>query len=371
MKTRFLKIERSCVILCLLIPLLFVVADLQGTAKGKASRRSGRSGGGDATVIGQQAIRAYQRRDFIHSYELFNQCVKLDPRDSSFQFYLGMSALQLSKFVEAEHALCRVIVMSSPDSEFATIAKQTFKSWRSQFHGIQPYSQVASSNLMRWDKNKGPIKVWVSNGLQLPEGYRGPQLTNEKCKSLYYMIDEPGFTQRLSVVQHYFPEYQQIVKDGVNDWGWIKEEGMGSIEFVEDPRKADVVFFWCAEWGGGHVGMAFFPWKNYDNSRCIAIIETEYLRQLGQRASKELRKTSAHEFGHILGLNVHSDNPDDVMYGAPGKAMTWMESKQYSNASSISRNDFVTLRALYELPPDEMFEPHSFTPQPKKTQKKH
>jgi len=372
MKISFARNSRLCLLICLLVPFLLEFAGSPSKAKGKSMHHSVRSGGGNPDVLGQQAISAYQRRDFAHAYDLFKQCAKLEPRDSSFQFYLGMSALQLSKYDDAEHALCRVIVMSSPDSEFATIAKQTFKSWKAQFHGIQPYSQVTNSDLMRWDKSKGPIKVWVSNGLQLPEGYRGPELTNEKCKYLYSLIDRADFTQKLTGVEHYFPEYQQIVKDGINDWGWIKEEGMGSIELVDDPRKADVVYYWCAQWGGGHVGMVFYPWRNNDSARCIAIIETEYLRQLGQRASRELRKTSAHEFGHILGLNVHSDNPDDVMYGAPGRAMTWMESKQYSLASSVSRNDFVTLRALYELPPDQTFEPRGAQPAaPKKSPKRH
>ncbi len=268
---------------------------------------------------------------------------------------MAMSALRTGDFDQAEHALCRVVVMSSPESEFAKISLKTLKDWKRQFHGIQPYSQLEGGELKRWDKHGGAIKVWVSDGLELPRGFNGPDLTANKCKTLYPMIDRPGFIEQLKTTQHYFPDYRGIVEEGIKDWRWVAEEGIISFQIIDDPRKADVLFFFCPNWGGGHVGMTFYPWPGVANARCIAVIETEYLRSLGSRAHKELRKTSAHEFGHILGLTQHSPCQEDLMYGNVGKMLTWMESKQYSDTSSVTRNDYVTLRALYELPPDNTY----------------
>ncbi len=74
---------------------------------------------------------------------------------------------------------------------------KSLKQWRREFHGIEPYSQVENGKLMRWEKGKGPIKVWVSDGLQLPRGFVGPELDPNKCKALYEMFDRPSFFQTI------------------------------------------------------------------------------------------------------------------------------------------------------------------------------
>lgn len=305
-------------------------------------------------ALQKKAFTFYVQRNYVEATKLFKQCFALAPEDVSVNFYLGAAALYANDVKTAEHALCRVVVMTPPNSEFSNLAIKSLKQWRTQFHGIEPYSQIENGKLMRWEKGKGPIKIWVSNGLQLPRGFVGPELDSDKCKSLYSMFQRPGFFNQLETVVHYVPQYRDMVKNGINDWGWVAGEGIVSFEFVEDPTRADVLYFWCPESGNGSVGRTYYPWTMTSNARCIVHIETEYLRKWGSRVPTELRKTSAHEFGHVLGLSQHSTNIDDLMSGQ-GKTVSYREMTSFSSNTAVTKNDYATLRALYELPAGDLY----------------
>ncbi len=334
-------------------------------AAGKGRSAAAKAGGGAANVdieaLQKQALAAYMKRDFALAKELFQKCVAGKGRDVSLQYYLGVSALYAGDFDLAERALCRVVVMTPPQNQFSQLAAKTLQDWK-QFGKIKPYSQLQDGRLVRWCNAKEPgekskvktIKIWVADGLQLPAGYVGEELTSDKCKNLYGMFRRPGFFEGLGRVVHYISGYRDVVIKGINDWKWVAPLGIVDFEFVDDPRRADVLYFWCPRSGGDSVGRTYHSWTGTSNSVCIVHIETEYLRRWGARWSKELRDTSCHEFGHVLGLG-HSDNEMDVMCGH-GIRVSYRAKVEYSDASPVTRNDFVSLRALYELPGDAEFE---------------
>ena len=319
-----------------------------------AAHKKAKAAAPNVAALQRKGFTCYLQRNYVEAAKLFKQCVELSPGDASVNYYLGAAALFSNDIKTAEHALCRVVVMSPPNSEFSNLAMKSLKQWRTEFHGIEPYSELENGKLMRWEKGKGPIKIWVSNGLQLPRGFVGPELDTNKCKTLYSMFQRPGFFSQLETVVHYVPQYRDMVKNGINDWGWVAGEGIVSFEFVEDPTKADVLYFWCPESGGGSVGRTYYPWTLTPNARCIVHIETEYLRKWGARVPTELRRTSAHEFGHVLGLSQHSPNGDDLM-AANGKTVSYREMTSFSSDTAVTKNDFATLRALYELPPGDLY----------------
>jgi predicted Zn-dependent protease len=52
-----------------------------------------------------------------------------------------------------------------------------------------------------------------------------------------------------------------------------------------------------------------------------------------------MRASAAHEFGHALGIEGHSTNPNDLM-------------SIYYGHGVVSANDAATIRYLYHLTPD-------------------
>lgn len=310
----------------------------------------------DQMALEKSALTAFQTGRYGEAEKLFKEAEKENGGDVSVQYYLAISALYAGDMKEAEMALCRVIIMADPESEFGVNARQTLKNYSRQFGVEHPYTQRDPLGILRWDTKKYPIKIWVSNGLVLPKGYIGPQLTGDNVHDLYPMLSTNSFYARLATVEHYVPTYRDVVKQGINDWNFLCAEGLVKFEIVEDPTIADVLIFWCPESGAGSVGRTYYPDLRYEGCRAIIHIETEYMRIWGARATMELRHTAAHEFGHVLGITIHSHDVDDLMHDA-GKTISWEESKQYSAASPITRNDYVTLRAIYQLPADQLFEP--------------
>lgn len=310
----------------------------------------------DEVELLKTAMASFQAGRYGEAEKLFKQCEKMNAGDVSIQYYLAISSLYAGDMSEAEMALCRVIVMADPEGEFGINAKQTMKNYSKQLGLEHPYPQRDPLGTRIWDTKKHPIKVWVSDGLQLPKGYIGPELTGENVHDLYPMLSRNSFYTKLATVEHYTPTYRDMVKQGINDWNFVCAEGMVKFEFVEDPTIADVLYFWCPESGVGSVGRTYYPDLRYEGARGIVHIETQYLREWGARAPMELRATSAHEFGHMLGITIHSQDVDDLMHDT-GKQYTWLETRQYSAASPITRNDYVTLRALYQIPADTLYEP--------------
>lgn len=303
------------------------------------------------------AFALYRSGKWEAAEQAFKQCVADEPFDPSLAYYLGTSALCAKHYDVAERAFCRAIVESPPNTQFAKLAQNSLTGWRSQFHGLsQPYSEQPEG-FMRWKKGS-LIKVCVTDGLQLPPGFVGSELSVDKCRMLYGPMKNPAFFARLKQAPGYVSTYRDAVISGITDWRFVEKDGLAKIEMIDDPSRADVVYIWCKQHGGGHVGMAYYPWHGVADSRCIVEVETDSPNSWGANAVTELRHTSAHEFGHVLGLATHSPNPSDVM-GASRSTISYWQSRQYSNTSPITRNDFVTLRALYELPV-QCFEPNGW-----------
>lgn len=285
---------------------------------------------------------------------MFKHCAALDPKDPSVQYYLGVSSLYADDFKTAEHAFCRTVVMTVPDNNFAKNALRYLKKFQ-EFRGIIPYSQADATGILRWDRAHGPIKVHVTNGLKFPPGYTGVGLTAETCKRLYPYLMKSEFFKRLSTAEDYRPEYRSAVMTGINAWSMYLHDSQIKFEYTDDPTKADILFVWCEVEGRGAVGRTYFPWTYTKNARCIIHIETKFAKTL-THATREITHTAMHEFGHALGLQNHSSNENDIMFdhGTGVDENDWQKAARYNRPS---RNDYVTLRALYELPSATLYRP--------------
>lgn len=67
----------------------------------------------------------------------------------------------------------------------------------------------------------------------------------------------------------------------------------------------------------------------------------------GGLAPGDLQSVAAHEFGHALGLNGHSDNPDDLMYPTATRYLTFDLTPVAAPPRAITLRDLNTLKACY------------------------
>ena len=106
------------------------------------------------------------------------------------------------------------------------------------------------------------------------------------------------------------PEREQSVLTGFN--AWVRATG-GAIHYrlVSDPEKADIVVSFDLEpfvpAHPGAVGHTDLRSSGPEMARADMVLATAGV------SPDELQQTAAHEFGHALGINGHSDSPDDMM----------------------------------------------------------
>lgn len=134
---------------------------------------------------------------------------------------------------------------------------------------------------------------------------------------------------------NYSPQRQAAILAGFRQWVGATR-GVVAFSVVNDPRSADVTV-------------------SCDPSRVISQTDTEYdpdthilthaavtmgLQSPDSSSARvnaaELQGLAAHEFGHTLGINGHSDSPRDLMYPTLG---------DYNRA--ITLRDLNTLRIAY------------------------
>ncbi len=66
----------------------------------------------------------------------------------------------------------------------------------------------------------------------------------------------------------------------------------------------------------------------------------------GDLSPDELQSTAAHEFGHALGIEGHSDNEDDLMY--PSQIRVFLDDALLpSPPRSVTKRDLNTLKSGY------------------------
>ncbi len=131
---------------------------------------------------------------------------------------------------------------------------------------------------------------------------------------------------------------------------WVQATG-GFIAYrvVDAPSQTDITvtfdeapFLVAQTHQTGNTGLTFY-------GKTLKRAEIE-LAAGGDTTPNQLQELAAHEFGHALGIDGHSDDPDDLMapvelrvfdaYGAPVDAPP----------HPVTRRDLNTLRACYNVP---------------------
>ncbi len=234
-----------------------------------------------------------------------------------------------------------------------------------KYGGAIVYPEFRSSyGSIRWIKEQMPLKVFVSRGLSL-EGLideeMGVSAINVNNLSKWPdivadVVQNPDAMAELPAAQGFAPEHFTAALQGINMWKRFEPEGLFSFVLVEDPAPADIQVFWVHHFVDkmglglfsgdirGYTAKRSFPYKaimaggKADFKPVLVLLRTTESNGVPMSFAK-MKAAVAHEFGHALGIEGHSTNPNDLM-------------SLYYGQGTISANDASTIRYLYRLTPD-------------------
>jgi hypothetical protein len=232
----------------------------------------------------------------------------------------------------------------------------------SQAH-VYPEFQYAGKTV-HWLKDQMPLKVYVSPGTTLDkiidEETGGPVCNVNNLGAwpdlAAKVLETPGQLQAQPMAEGFYQEYYQAAKDGIDSWNRFSREGFISFQFTADPQDADIYVFWVHHFVNklgmellandirGYTSKISFPLdailagKKVPFKPVVIMLRTTNSNH-NSVPLPWMKASSAHEFGHALGIEGHSTNQRDLM------------SVYYGNGT-ISDNDAATLRYVYQRTPD-------------------
>ena len=241
------------------------------------------------------------------------------------------------------------------------------------------YPQFRSPfGVVRWVPEQMPLKVYITHGLsimdwrnnELPEmvnDFGGPVASMDTLNQWPKLVKELVINERFGKLRQadgYNEDMWRAAAQGIGQWKAFEKEGLFRFDLTENPDEANVFIFWAPHFTNkmgmgitqndtkGCTSKDIFPYKVIQQvlSGQIAPERVDFKPVVVQLVTCErpfgppiplgkLVSASAHEMGHVLGIDGHSLNPVDLMCLNYGRGV-------------VSPNDAATIRFLYRSRPD-------------------
>lgn len=203
--------------------------------------------------------------------------------------------------------------------------------------------------LVRWEARKMPLKIWISNGIKLPE-VPFDQLQATRVDTVTHLVfdtDKP--LEGLPTAPGWTEHTNDVVAAGIEEWREFETEGLFKFAFVDDPRMADILVFFTDTFKdadspggiaiGGNTSAQVYPLAQAKLRHKPTVIE---LSTSVNHTDERMYGAAAHEFGHALGIKAHSEKRQDIMF--VDRVVT-----------HLSPSDKATIRWLYHRPTQYVF----------------
>lgn len=270
------------------------------------------------------------------------------PRNKTANYYAGYCKAGLGDVVGAKEYMGRVLVAATPGSSFHTRAVTFFRQNARTFNRVSPFSCVAEGKLIRWKKSKKPLKVFVSNGWQLPSGYGQGSANANSLQKLQRQLSSNNYRRGMRACPGFIPEMRNYAIWALGQWEFVKKEGIFDYELVKDPRVADIYVFWAPTLPG----KAGFTSYTFPGNIAVIEIQTKMPQSYDKQSARQIyMHIIAHEFGHAFGLQ-HSHNTHDLMAPSTEKIIFYVGRGVGKLPKGITENDRECLRVLYSMPTD-------------------
>jgi hypothetical protein len=234
--------------------------------------------------------------------------------------------------------------MTTPGVHLTAGYDRTARNAKEPFNPGEPTLNMA---LVRWQRQKMPLRVWISPGLELP-GLPFEQLQATRVETVFQMLQLEDPFAGLSQARGWTEQCNYQVAAGFEQWRMFEHEGLLSFGFTSNPRDAHILVFFVDQFQGaaGPGGI------NVGGNTCAQLFTQDQLllpqyRQkpvvielscMVNHLPEKMTGAAAHEFGHALGIKAHSPFRDDIMYAD-------------RVVNNLSEGDKSTLRLLYRAEP--------------------
>ncbi len=238
---------------------------------------------------------------------------------------------------------------------------------RGKNNQAQPYDPTQDQlGLVRWERNKMPLHVWIAPGLKLPD-VPFSELPSTRVNLVRDMLQALHPFSELEQTPGWAENFNSIAAAGFEEWRQFETEGLVSFDFTDDPKMAHILVFWTdgfkdADAPGGVYVQALTCSQQLpvDKARELEaagrkivpvgyvvpgrgdIIQNPVVIELGVGSEFRLHGAAAHEFGHALGIIKHSPYREDLMYVD-------------RVVDELSPGDKETFRRLYHASPQGVF----------------
>lgn len=283
----------------------------------------------DPSTAASEGLKLIQAGQYARAKPYFAAAATRNPDDVSVLYYLGLCSIYAQDYQLARRALARALVISMPSSQFRVPTEQLIGKYKAALGNLDVYPAFLQFG-DRWKRGEMPVKIYITNGLQLPPKSGGQNLHSGTVVELTTMLNNPQFYAGLGRAQGYEPRFSTYVAQGFNRWSFMANHGL-TFKVVASPAAADIVVFWW--YNAGTPGLTF----NGRTRKIIMQFDT-YGRSAEADVATNLADLAAHEFGHALGVLGHSEKAGDLM--SPGVLPR----------TNPTQRDRDTMIALYDFP---------------------